>query len=147
AACAACAIHAAQLATDPPHGARRGSLLAASVVAMVLCVALAAREPIAAALHDTSTKLHGKELRLIPLALCNAAARLDGSRPVYLAETISLNEELGRSAAARDARATLRARAAEFESASRGAAIPVVLSGSAGEATTAWARLQPLTTP
>jgi hypothetical protein len=139
------AAHGAQLAAEGT-GARHGRLVVATLAAVALAATLAAKEPLAGSLHDTSVRLQEKGLRVVPLALTSTAAHLD-ARPDYLVDIVALNEALGRGTAARDARATLRARAAAFHSASLEAAVPVVLPANAGDDDdrAAWARLQMLT--
>jgi hypothetical protein len=139
------AVHGSRLAAEDPHAGRQGRLVVASLAAIVLGVTLVAKQPLAGSLHDASARLQGKGLRLIPLCLTDTAVRLDAGQPDYLVELVSLNEALGRAAAAREARATLRERAGAFASASREAAIPVVLTANDSDGVSAWGRLQALT--
>jgi hypothetical protein len=139
------AVHAARLAAEGAASAHHGRLVAVSLAAIALGATLAARQPLAGSLHDASTRLHAKGLLLIPLCLTDTAAHLDAGQPDYLVDLVSLNEALGRDAAAREVRATLRARAGAFASASREAAIPVVLTANGSDEASAWVRLQALT--
>jgi hypothetical protein len=73
-------------------------------------------QPVFCARHlsAAATRLREHRLRLIPLALCEAAASLDPSEPSYLVEAASLCEALGRADDAAEKRAVLRRRAEHY---------------------------------
>jgi len=58
-------------------------------------------------LHDTATVIRNEGFQLIPLKLCEAAARLDPTVPAYLADAATLNDALNMPEAAQSKRAVL----------------------------------------
>jgi hypothetical protein len=68
----------------------------------------------AKSLGVVSAALHRDGLRVIPLGLAEAAARLDPASPGYLAHAALLNDELGMKDAARAKRDVLKRRMQEY---------------------------------
>jgi hypothetical protein len=70
--------------------------------------------PFARSLGVVSVALHRDGLRVIPLGLAEAAARLDPASPGYLAHAALLNDELGMTDAARAKRYVIERRMQEY---------------------------------
>jgi hypothetical protein len=88
-----------------------------NVVPLVLLALLvAAFRPVSLAqnLYATSDALERDAYRLIPLGLCEAAARLDPTTPKYLAHAAELNEALGMKDAALAKRDIIEYRAEQY---------------------------------
>lgn len=137
------ALGAARLITPDRRRAHAGPVALLFLVATTLLIGTQMGVPLAGRLHDASTALREDGLRLIPLGLCQVAAHLDPSRPVYLVDVAALNDSLGRSAEARWARLTLADRSTGFQAAVRLASRSRAGFGHRGSER-AWLRIQAL---
>jgi hypothetical protein len=108
------ALDAARLLSS---GRSQAAANAASIVLLLsLTVLIATSRPASLArnLHTTSTALRLDGYKIIPLALCETATRLDPVTPVYLADAAELNEAMGMKEAAFDKRYVIERRAQEY---------------------------------
>jgi hypothetical protein len=92
------------------------------LVSLVLLVATSRPASFARHLHSVSNTLRLDGYRLIPLGMCEAAARLDPVTPAYLADAAELNEAMGMNDAALDKRQVIERRAEEYFDIVRGSA-------------------------
>lgn len=142
------AVAAARLVPAERREPRAGVLSVLLMIALAMFVGTQAGVPLAGYLHDGSTLLRAQGLRLIPLGLCTAAARLDATQPAYLADVAALNGLMGRTENARDARRTLAERSTAYQTALRDASPSLSEVARADETAagggSAWTRLRTL---
>lgn len=105
-----------QALDGPRRLAETGSVVRSNVISAMLLLSLMAAamvfQPatIAGEMYAASTMLRETGFRLIPLRLCETAARLDPTEPIYLSDAAELNNALGMSEAAAEKRHTLERR-------------------------------------
>lgn len=140
---------AARLVPGESPGIRVGWRATALLATAALFAGTGLGAPLAQGLHQASTGLRAEGFRVVPLGLCQAAARLDPAHPVYLLDVATLNDALGRNDQAQSARRALSDQAAGFQAATR------LASRSPSDAATrrlamigtpsTWSRIQALT--
>ncbi|UCH83719.1 MAG: hypothetical protein JSW50_14915 [Candidatus Latescibacterota bacterium] len=144
ACCVACGILAwlalafdgVRMVSSRAHTGSAANWLSLLLIAtLVLFLATIRPSLIAAELASAGTRCQHHGMRMIPLALCEAASILDPATPHYLAKSAMLNDELGMSERAALKRGLLHERATQFAGAVGAKLVPVV----ADEPTIPWA--------
>lgn len=115
-------------------GSVANGLALALLVTLVAFLATVRPIPIARDLDLAAERLHHQGLRMIPLGLYDAASLLDPGTPAYLAEAITICDELGLKTTADAKRDLLRKRAAQFADAIDAQLVPA----GTREATLLW---------
>ncbi len=115
-------------------GSVANGLALALLVTLVAFLATVRPVPIARDLDLAAERLHQQGLRMIPLALYDVASLLDPGTPAYLAEAITVCDELGLKTTADAKRDLLRKRAAQFANAIDAQLVPA----GTREATLLW---------
>ena len=115
-------------------GSVANGLALALLVTLVAFLATVRPVPIARDLDLAAERLHHQGLRMIPLALYDVASLLDPGTPAYLAEAITICDELGLKTTADAKRDLLRKRAAQFADAIDAQLVPA----GTREATLLW---------
>lgn len=90
-------VRCAAKGNGPAAAARASAVLAVLCAAFIVTGLASRREPLADALDYAARALHAEGLEIVPLAMAEAAMRLDPSQPAYMANAAALYESAGHS--------------------------------------------------